>query len=243
MTGWAIEKIKKDKKTRTLTKNIHFGIMYGLTPDGVYSFILAKDPDIQVTREEVHAMYDAYFKRYPGVQLLTDALREEAAHKGYVENMFGFRRSLNTQQAEEGEEGGAYWGNQAINTPIQGAAHHLMLMAVAALRRKKKKYLKLLGIPTMEVHDALYFFVKLIDMMKAKILGKKLLETEPLATVKHDFPKVEWDMPLIVEGKVGFRLGDTVEIEDMSESEALGEMVLETLVKESALDLELAKAA
>jgi hypothetical protein len=167
-----------------------------------------------------------------------------AEKKGYVENMFGFRRPLNTQQAEEGEEeGGAYWGNQAINTPIQGAAHHLMLMAVAALRRKKKKYLKLLGIPTMEVHDALYFFVRLIDMIKAKALGKRLLEKEPIYTMKHDFPKVKWNMPLLVEGKVGFRLGDTVENEDMSESESLGEMVLETLVKESALDLELAKAA
>lgn len=248
MTGWAIEKIKKDKKTRTLTKNIHFGIMYGLNPDGVYNFILAKDPDITVTREEVHKMYEAYFRRYPGVKRLTEVLRRMAEEKGYVENMFGFRRPLDTNQNndendEETGGGGAYWGNQAINTPIQGAAHHLMLMAVAALRKKKKKYLKLLGIPTMEVHDALYFFVKLKHMIKAFILGKELLEKEPLELVAKKFPKIEWDMPIIVEGKSGFRLGDTVENEGLTESAALAEMVLETYVKECVLDIELAKAA
>lgn len=243
MTGWAIEKIKKDKKTRTLTKNIHFGIMYGLNVEGVYAFILAKDPDIKVTLEDVQKYYDAYFKRYPGVRTLTEKLRAMAEDKGYVENMFGFRRPLNTTgQAEEGDTG-AYWGNQAINTPIQGAAHQLMLMAVAALRTRRKKYLKLLGIPTMEVHDALYFFVKLKDMLKAFALGKELLETEPLITVKKWFKKVRWSMPLVVEGKVGLRLGDSVELERMDETEALAEMTLETFIKESLLNIELAKAA
>lgn len=243
MTGWAIEKIKKDKKTRTLTKNIHFGIMYGLNVEGVYAFILAKDPDIKVTLEDVQRYYDAYFARYPGVRILTTELREQAEQKGYVENMFGFQRPLNTSgQAEEGDTG-AYWGNQAINTPIQGAAHQLMLMAVAALRTKRKKYLKLLGIPTMEVHDALYFFVTLRDVLKSFALGKELLETEPLITMKKYFKKVKWDMPLVVEGKIGFRLGDSVELEGMEETEALAEMTLETFIKESLLNIELAKAA
>jgi uracil-DNA glycosylase family 4 len=250
MTGWAVEKIKKDKKTRTLTKNIHFGIAFGLNAEGVYAFILAKDPDIQVTLEDVQRYYAAYFARYPGVRTLTDKLRELAEQKGYVENIFGFQRPLNTSgQAEEGDTG-AYWGNQAINTPIQGTAHQLMLMALAALRLKKKMY-KMLGIPTMEVHDALYFFVKLKDLIKAYALGKNLLETEPLATVSKLFKKIKflgkrvhWDMPLEVEGEAGFRLGDTVEVERdgemISEEEALAEMTLETLMKENMLELELA---
>lgn len=243
MTGWAIEKIKKDKKTRTLTKNIHFGIAFGLTPDGVYSFILAKDPDISVTREEVHKYYDAYFARYTRIKKLVAKLQSMAEHKGYVENMFGFRRPLNTSQSssdDETETTGAYWKNQAINTPVQGSAHHMMLMAVAALRLRKKKYLPLLGIPTMEVHDALYFFVRLKNLLKAAELGKYLLEHEPLRTIKRKFKKVKINLPLEVEGKAGFRLGDTVEIKDLSESDALADMVIETMQKEYMLDLELA---
>jgi len=166
-----------------------------------------------------------------------------AEEKGYVENMFGFRRPLNTgEQTEEGDTG-AYWGNQAINTPIQGSAHHLMLMGVATLKRKAKHYLKLLGIPTMEVHDALYFFVRLKDMIRAKMRGKELLEQEPLKIIKKEYPDIKWRMPLVVESKQGFRLGDTVENEGMTEAESLAEMVLETLVKESLLEQELLKAA
>lgn len=243
MTGWAIEKIKKDKKTRTLTKNIHFGIAFGLPPDGVYSFILAKDPNISVTREEVHKYYDAYFARYTRIKKLVAKLQSMAEHKGYVENMFEFRRPLNTSQSssdDETETTGAYWKNQAINTPVQGSAHHMMLMAVAALRLRKKKYLPLLGIPTMEVHDALYFFVRLKNLLKAAELGKYLLEHEPLRTIKRKFKKVKINLPLEVEGKAGFRLGDTVEIKDLSESDALADMVIETMQKEYMLDLELA---
>ena len=155
--------------------------------------------------------------------------------------MFGFRRPLEANNDRD-DEGGAYWGNVAINTPVQGAAHHLMLMALAALKRKAEIYLEVLGIPTMEVHDALYFFVKLKDMVKAMILGRQLLTKEPLETVKKEFPKVDFKISLEVEGKVGYRLGDTVESEGKKLAEALGLMTLETLIRESSLDLEL-KAA
>jgi hypothetical protein len=125
---------------------------------------------------------------------------------------------------------------------VQGAAHHLMLMGIATLRRKKKKYRKILGIPPMEVHDALYFFVKLKNLLKALILGKELLENEPLNVVKKEFPKIKWKIPLQVEGKCGFRLGDTVEIEKMSIADILRDMTMETYLRESALRLELEAA-
>jgi hypothetical protein len=118
-----------------------------------------------------------------------------------------------------------------------------MLMAIAALKRFKKKYLPILGIPTLEVHDAIYFFVSLKNILKAFVLGKELLEKEPLKIIEKEYPDIQWHMPMVVEGKAGFRLGDTIEAENMTIEEALSTMVLETLIKEYVLDIELKKAA
>lgn len=253
MTGWPVEQIKKDKKTRTLTKNIHFGMLFGLSKNGVYSFIKIKDPDANITEEQCEQMYDNYFKRYKGVARFTKEIREFVADNGYVENIFGFRRPLNTADIPDDDElaafsddsGGqhAYWGNQALNTPVQGSAHHLMLMALRMFKHKPKKYKKLLGVPPMEVHDALKFFVKLKDLLKCIPLGHELLEKEPLRTVKKKFPKVKWKVPLEVEPEVGFRLGDVVEMpKGASIGYMLTEMFISTYLRECALDTEL-KAA
>lgn len=259
MTGWAVHKIKKDKKTRTLTKNIHFGILFGLAAEGVYVFIKMKDPDNPITPELAVKYHQAYFNVYKGVARYVKHIRAFVEKHGYVENLFGFKRvliennefSFDDSDTEEGFEEsikkGAYWGNQALNTPVQGAAHQLMLMALSALKRKPKKY-KILGVPTMEVHDALYNFVKLRNLLKGFVLGKQLLEKEPLAVVRKRFSHIKWKVPLAVEGESGLRLGDTIEAEDVdgnmkSIEEILAAMTLETYESESKLLHELKLAA
>lgn len=255
MTGWGVEKIKKDKKTRTLTKNIHFGILFGLSANGLMEFIKLKDPDSTITEEEAQRLYDNYFKAYPGVRIFIERMRTFVEKHGYVENMFGFRRPLSSgsiidgYEKEEGDDdqvGGAYWGNQAINTPVQGAAHQLMLSAIAVLKRKRKKYKKI-GVPTLEIHDYIGFKTKLKDLLAAYHLCKELLEKEPLEVVKKEFPLINWLIPLVVEGKVGFRLGDSVDCEDDGKlkhmHEIMADMFLETLTKELKLDADLRKAA
>lgn len=252
MTGWAVEKIKKDKKTRTLTKNIHFGILFGLSAAGLMAFILLKDPDSTITEEEAQRLYNNYFKAYPGVRRFITRMREFVEEHGYVENMFGFRRPLKSGSVVDGyeqddaddndQESGSFWGNQAINTPVQGAAHMLMLMAVATLKRKRKKY-KPLGVPTLEVHDYIGWKTQLKDLLEAYVLGKNLLEKEPLQVVKREWPEIKWQVPLVVEGKVGFRYGDSVECEEDGKlkemHQILADMFLESFVKETKLDVDL----
>jgi DNA polymerase I len=255
MTGWAVEKIKKDKKTRTLTKNIHFGILFGLSAAGLMAFILLKDPDSTITEKEAQRLYDNYFKAYPGVRRFIEKMRAFVEEHGYVENMFGFRRPLVSGSIVEGYEkeeedddtaSGAFWGNQAINTPVQGAAHMLMLMAVATLKRKRKKY-KPLGVPTLEVHDYIGWKTRLRDFVKAYSLGKNLLEKEPLQVVKREWKKIKWKVPLVVEGKVGFRYGDSVECEENGKLKPmhhiLADMFIETFTKEYKLKVDLRMAA
>lgn len=126
------------------------------------------------------------------------------------------------------------------NTPIQGAAHQLMLMAMTKLKDKDSKYRIILKVPGMEVHDAIYWWTRLKDLTKAIPVAKELLEKEPLRMVKKLYPKIKWKIPLVVEGKAGFRLGDTVEIEEdgkhLELHQMLAKMFLETFRTECAIN-------
>jgi len=248
ITGWNIEDIKKDKKTRTSTKNAHFGILFGLSEDNLYPYVLQKDPETTMSEEDIRKGYRRYFKRYYRVKKMMEHLRRSAEQKGYTENIFGFKRPLhvthNDSDDSEHEGGGAYWGNQALNTPIQGAAHQLMFMAMAMMHRYPKKVQKkILGVPGMEVHDYMGWWTKLKNLEKAFQAGKYLLEKAPLEVVKKEFPKIKWKVPLKVEGKVGLRHGDSVEVEGRNLNQMLLDMFFATWVNEEKLNIEMAKEA
>ena len=66
MTGWDADKNKNDDKTRTLTKNCHFGILFGISKENLFDFIKAMDPTFDGTEEMVFEAYDRYFERYQG---------------------------------------------------------------------------------------------------------------------------------------------------------------------------------
>ena len=208
-----------------LVSNCHFGILFGIGKANLFEFVVAMSPpDMRdrVTREQVEESYDNYFRRYPGVQRFIDKQRIFAKEHGYVETIFGMIQTLNiteenkdVEYVDEDEMGGksSYWGNQAINGPVQGSAHQLMICALVNLLRKAKKY-ALLGIPPMEVHDAIYVRVPVLQLPEAVALGKYLLEQESLKTVASDFPDIKWDVPIVVDAKAGIRLGTKVKVND-----------------------------
>lgn len=231
MTGWDAERIKNDEATRTLTKNVHFGILFGISKKNLFAFVLAMSPmDMRgrITREQVEEAYDRYFERYSGIAAFIVSQRAFGKEHRYVETLFGMRQELNvtddaenTDFLEDVEEDGdtkprgSWWGNQAINGPVQGTAHQLMICALVNLVRQPEKY-KILGIPPMEVHDALYFNVRVLDLVEAHNKGKYLLEKESLETVKSDFPDIKWKVPIVVDAKAGIRLGCQVKVSEKS---------------------------
>ena len=119
MTGWAIEKIKHDKDTRTRTKNVHFGILFGLKPDGILRYIKAFDPTTKITVAEVAGYYDAYFTRYPGMQVFIEKQHIFAERNGYVATLFGMKRPIivneSTKDLFDDYGQPAYWKNIAVN--------------------------------------------------------------------------------------------------------------------------------
>lgn len=224
MTGWDPDRIANDIVTRTLTKNVHFGILFGISKKNLFKFVLAMSPaDMRdrLSQDEVDAAYDRYFARYQGIGRFIISQREFAREHSYVETLFGMKQTLTITDdgdhdeyidPEEVEEGHAYWGNQAINGPVQGTAHQLMVCALVNLKRKKKKY-EILGVPPLEVHDALYFGVRVLDLSECITKSKYLLEKESLNTVASDFPHIDWKVPIAVDTEAGLRLGDKVEVD------------------------------
>jgi DNA polymerase I-like protein with 3'-5' exonuclease and polymerase domains len=270
LTGWDADLIKNDDFIRTMTKNMHFGMLFGASKESLFQFVIArtppdmrdyilgvfaarfpgKDPE-EAWREQVEDAYDKYFARYRKIKRMIDRLRSEALENGYAMTLFGMFQTLNaTDESFDdsrdfgGDEDGdrdSYWGNQAINGPIQGTAHQLMICALVNLVRKSAVY-AMLGIPPMEVHDALYFAINVLDIHEAWKKGKYLLEQESLNTVASDFPNIKWQVPIEVDAKAGVRLGGKVKVDEHA---APGEFLMRwyyvTRQQERALDSELSR--
>jgi DNA polymerase-1 len=219
LTGQPIAKIMKDRPLRTAIKGLHFGIIYGLTAESLYYHLLNEalenGEQFNMSKEDVAKLHRAYFNRFKGVAAFIEHQHQFAQDNAYVETLFGFVREI----AIAGDETrNTFWANQAVNTPIQGTAHQLMLIAMAVIGIKQQTY-NLLQRPSMEVHDSLYVFVKLLKLMEAQKQFVQLLEKEVLVYVAKWWPEVNWVVPLKAETKAGFRLGVMVEYNGESPEE------------------------
>lgn len=211
LTGIAIEKIKKDRDTRTAIKGIHFGIIFGLQPDTLYLKLKAdaaeRGEQFDMKKERLTEIYNSYFNKFRRVKEFIEEQHSFAEENAYVMSLFGFMREI----ALAGDDTRTtFWANQAVNSPIQSTAHQLMLVAMAVMEMKKKTY-KLLQRTSMEIHDSLYVFSKLRNLVEAHRQFIQLLEKAILEYVKKWWPEVNWVVPLKAEAKAGLRLGVMVD--------------------------------
>jgi DNA polymerase-1 len=201
LTGKSHEEIKNDKDFRSFIKNCHFGLVYGLSEEGLYFYLKAKG--IDTTEEKAAKFHRDYFHKYRKVKTYIDRMRGMAERDGFVKTIFDFRRIIGIEEDRDTNP-----ENQAVNSPIQGAAHQLMLIAMGLLSHTPKQ-LPLLQDPVMEVHDALVVRVKLRDLQKAYAQFQELLEVGVPAAVKKLFG-FELKVPLKCEVDAGFRYGAMV---------------------------------
>jgi DNA polymerase-1 len=139
-----------DKNQRRIAKTVVFGVIYGIS-----SFGLAQRTDLG--RSEAQALIDALFARFPGIRAYIDRTLETGRNQGYVQSLFGRRRSVpdlssenhNRRQAAERE---------AINAPIQATAADIMKLAMLRVAGALEQH----GLHTrllLQVHDELIFEV------------------------------------------------------------------------------------
>ena len=205
-SNWTFERIQADAKIRRIVKALHFGILYGLRPNGLRATLRGQGLDLSL--ETVEGYVDAYWQRFPRVTRYRDRMPQMARRDGYVDNIFGFRVPIEVSRGRP--ERGAFWKNQAMNFPIQGAAHQVLLFALALLRRYPKRY-RLIR-PQMEIHDALVTVSALRDVPETIEVGRRLLEEDVREASGREFG-IDWKVPLVTDLAVGFRYGSLVPFE------------------------------
>ncbi len=217
LTGRPFEEIQKDEDVRAMIKALHFSMVYGKKPKGIHAGIIAdqlKSGKKLTKLEDVELYYQKYFERFEGVKELIEELIASVEETGFVENMLGFRREI-----PKVSESGAFWQNQAVNTPVQGAAHQILLIGLAVLYLKPKTYWTFEDL-IMEVHDALYTRVRLKHLQEHYKQGQELLQETIPQYLKKWFG-IKFRVPLEAEAKVGFRMGVMVKYKGESIDEFL----------------------
>lgn len=212
LTGWDVERLVKDKTIRRVIKNLIFGIVFGKGEDGMYDYVVAKmregegsQADISgISRKRTVQLYRKFFSVYKGVRKFMTDQRAKAESLGFVETLFGFRRHIRQNDSERG----SWWGNQSINSPVQGTAHQFVLICLALLDLKPNTYCHLQKC-IMEVHDALYFRVKVRHLQEAHKQLMHLFETGTVTYAEQEF-RLKLRVPILAEAEAGMCMGSMV---------------------------------
>lgn len=149
---------------RKPTKNINFGMVYGMGQPTLTS-------RLHLTKIQGRQLFDAYHKGVPFVKTTMDATMEEAQHTGMITTILGRRSRFDKfEPADWGEHGPALsfeaairkygrvkraFTHKALNRRLQGSAADLMKMAM--LKCYYDGVFDETGIPRLTVHDELDF--------------------------------------------------------------------------------------
>ncbi len=142
-----LEQVSRDQRNQA--KIINFGIIYGVTAQG-----LARRID-GMTIPAAADLITAYHKRFPRIAQFMDECVQKAKADGYVETIIGRRRPLpdinsgviNIRNMNE---------RMAINSVVQGSAADLIKVAMVNIHRAIDQESRPLSM-LLQVHDELVF--------------------------------------------------------------------------------------
>jgi DNA polymerase-1 len=140
-----VEQVSKDQ--RRIAKTTVFGVIYGIS-----AFGLAARTDL--SRSEAQQLIDALFERFPKVRDYIDNTLAEGRAQGFVQSLFGRRRSMPDLQASGARRQAAE--REAINAPIQSTAADIMKIAMLRVNDALKQQLPNVRM-LLQVHDELIF--------------------------------------------------------------------------------------
>ncbi len=188
INGVPLEKVTKEM--RYGAKEVNFGVLYGMGAYGLSS-------RTGISQGEAQEFIKKYFEQFAGVKKYVDQTIKFAREEGYVETLFGRRRSIPELKADNFQLRAA-GERMAVNMPIQGTAADLMKMAMIAVHEKlKAKSYKLKASMILQVHDELVLEVK------------KGLEDEVGSLVKEAMENVvKLRVPIEVHVSCGRRWGE-----------------------------------
>jgi len=143
------------KHLRFLTKFVTFGIMYGRGAES-----LAKG-ELNCTILEATGYVNAFFNRYPNYQKWLKQQENSAVKNGFVQNVFGFKRRWPFITKDLLHE----IRNQSWNTPVQGSASMVCMMALCRAQKELKD--RGWGRVLFTVHDSIVYSIKKEHLQEA----------------------------------------------------------------------------
>lgn len=129
ITGKPREQITKEERSRA--KGTNFGFIYGMGARNFVPYALA-NYGIEVTYEQAQHYRHSFFSRFPRLQTWHAQQRRLVQVLGYVESPIGRKRRLPAIRSFDKEKA-AEAERQAINSPVQGFASDLTLLAMILL--------------------------------------------------------------------------------------------------------------
>ena len=138
------------KEQRRIAKILNFGVIYGLSPDGV-----SRQTDL--TRIQGKEFIDLYFSKYPEIKRYIDEVIQSAKKNKFVETLTRRRRLIPEINSNNWRDR-ASAERMAINMPIQGSAADVIKIAMINISKIIKEK-NIASKMIIQVHDELIFEV------------------------------------------------------------------------------------
>lgn len=194
-TAASLHEVSLDEVTedmRRLAKTTNFGIVYGISAQGLAS-------RTEFSRREAAKFIETYFATYPGVKGYMDSTIALAHERGYVETLFQRRRYLPELNSRAFHERAAA-ERMAINMPIQGTTADIMKVAMVKLDRAIREQ-GFAARMLLQVHDDLLFELPTEELDDFAGVARELMTNA-----------VPLHVPLAVDAKAGPNWRDLTEI-------------------------------
>lgn len=137
-----------DALQRNLGKTVNFATLYG-------QGATALSRQLGIERKEAKAHIDRYFERHAKVKAWIERTVADAHTNGFVETILGRRRYV-PELSSNNPTDRAYGERIAANTPIQGSAADLCMVAMLEIDERMREA-KLEGKMLLQIHDELLF--------------------------------------------------------------------------------------
>lgn len=192
ITASKINNIKLEDVTsqmRQEAKAVNFGILYGQGPYGL-------SQSANISFKQAKEFIEKYFETYSGIKKFIDNQIKKAEKYGYVETLYGRRRSIpeinsKIPQIKKAAE------RIAINTPIQGTSADIIKIAMIKIHKLIKKEFPGSVKMIIQVHDELIF--EAVDNLLKQVKQR----------LKRTFEAVDnFKIPIISDQKIGDNWGD-----------------------------------
>ncbi len=193
------------KDARQKAKAVNFGFLFGMWWKKF--IIYAKTQyGVDFTPKEAEAVRKNFFKKYAGLEPWHNRVKEFALEHGYMRSYTGRVRHLPMVDSSEDyivQEA----LRQAINSPVQGCASDLGVMAIGRMHEEvSSEYLRLVGF----IHDSIIGYVRHEHLDWGLKTVKHYMESNPM----KEWFNSEIKVPIVADASFGLNFGELIECPD-----------------------------